>query len=165
MIHQSDYNTPDPQTLSCTTLGRQQLGDRRGTVPSPGFHSQHLLQDTGKDAVPMDQLWEGQTCPWRRGRAELRLSCGVQGTYPERPSVRSSPASHCGTGVSGLHQGAPTPPVRSRQPHPQMSLGPAKMGMVQFMCSLLSQDSKHLPKYPPSSQAPHLRGDPRPWCH
>lgn len=105
----------------------------------------------------MDQLWEGQTCPWRRGRTEPRLSCGVQGTYPERPSGRSSPASHCGTGVSGLYQGAPTPPVRSRQPHPQMSLGPAKMGMVPFMCSLLPRTLSispniHPPPKPPTSE-------------
>ena len=81
-------------------------------------------------------------------------SCRVQGPYRETPSVRRSPASPHSTGASGPHQGAPTPPRRSRQPRPQRSLGPAMMGMVQFTCSLLSWDSNPPSALPTSVEIP-----------
>lgn len=123
----------------------EQLGDRGGGAPRLGCYTYSRTQERMRY----------QTSFGRDGPAlgEGR-SYRMQGPYRETPSVRRSPASPRGTGASGPHQGAPTPPRRSRQPRPQRSLGPAMMGMVQFTCSLLSWDSNPPPELPASVEIP-----------
>ena len=57
----------------------------------------------------------------------------------------SSPASHCGTGISEHHQGDSIPPRRSTQPHPQRSHCPGKMGTDEIINSPLLNDNYPLP--------------------
>ena len=64
----------------------------------------------------------------------------------------SSPASHCGTGVSEHHQGDSIPPRRSTQPHPQRSHCPGKMGTEEIINSPLLNDNYPLP---PPTHTPH----------
>lgn len=57
---------------------------------------------------------------------ESRPCTGVgMRTYPMRSQGQSSPASRHGRGIAASHPGAPIPPRRSTQPHPQRSHGPA----------------------------------------
>ena len=132
--------------------------------------------------------WGRKQCPgsWCQDRMLLGKKKGrrfkeqrwVWQSYPRRLQVTSSPASRCGTGISGHHQGDPIPPRRSTQPHPQRSHWPGKMGTNEIINSPLLKNNYLLPPpphFPPhthtstpcpsSSQTLQLREGIRPWHH
>lgn len=83
--------------------------------------------------------------------------------------MQSSLASLYDTGVSELHQAAPTPPGRSKRPRPQRSHSPAMMGtdhsMINFSHRIPSSFTQISIPCSPSSQCRHLEGNIRPWGH
>ena len=61
-------------TLSHKALG--QLGDQRKSAqPRLGLDVHNTQSRMGKEAVPVEQLWEGQPCPWgkREEQAQPRV--------------------------------------------------------------------------------------------